>query len=176
MRKSRASVVCVICDTVFNVPKYREKSARYCSSICNAEGRRRAWQGNSLRKGIPPVNAFKPDQTAWNKGLVGIHLSPQTEFRVGHRPINAQPIGTIRQRNRSRDRSSRNWIKTAEPNVWMPLSRYVWEQIHGHLPKGVIIHHRDGNSLNDSIENLAQVSRAEHSRIHGLLRNGLLMP
>lgn len=46
------------------------------------------------------------------------------------------------------------------------MHRVVWEQYYGDIPNGFIIHHRDGNKLNNSIENLELISNAEHSRLH----------
>ena len=40
------------------------------------------------------------------------------------------------------------------------------EKIKGAIPKGTFVHHKDGNCLNDNIENLALMSIAEHNRLH----------
>lgn len=43
----------------------------------------------------------------------------------------------------------------------------LYETLVGAIPNGYIIHHIDGNGLNNDIENLQCVSRAEHTMIHG---------
>jgi hypothetical protein len=46
---------------------------------------------------------------------------------------------------------------------------YVWWQRHGAtIMPGEIVHHKDGNTHNNLIENLVKISRAEHGRIHGV--------
>lgn len=47
--------------------------------------------------------------------------------------------------------------------------RVIWEQYHGKIPKGYIIHHKDENKLNNDISNLQLVTRAQHSKIHNLV-------
>lgn len=41
--------------------------------------------------------------------------------------------------------------------------RYIWEQAHGPLPKGTIIHHLNGVKDDNRLENLAALSRTAHS-------------
>lgn len=44
---------------------------------------------------------------------------------------------------------------------------FVWQQLHGDLPKGYVVHHIDGNERNNLPENLVAMTRREHRRIHG---------
>lgn len=47
------------------------------------------------------------------------------------------------------------------------VHRWVWEQAHGPIPKGGIIHHIDGDRTNNAIENLMLVrSPRDHLRVH----------
>ncbi len=49
----------------------------------------------------------------------------------------------------------------------------VWEAHHGPVPPGYEIHHRNGNKLDNWIENLQLVTRLAHKRIHsGCIRVG----
>ena len=48
------------------------------------------------------------------------------------------------------------------------LHRQIWIDNNGEIPKGFIIHHKDGNSLNNKIENLEMLQKNEHSKNHML--------
>lgn len=77
------------------------------------------------------------------------------------------PIGTIRIRTRhKRGGDRRAFIKIAEPQTWILLARYHWEQAHGPIPRGYGIHHKDENPLNDALDNLELVSKSRHLSLH----------
>ena len=44
--------------------------------------------------------------------------------------------------------------------------RLIWEQDIGPIPEGYDIHHKDGNKLNNLLENLECLSKADHMRLH----------
>lgn len=46
------------------------------------------------------------------------------------------------------------------------LHRIIWEIHHGSIPEGFDIHHKDGDKLNNSIDNLECISHSEHLSIH----------
>ena len=46
------------------------------------------------------------------------------------------------------------------------LHRYVWEQANGPIPKNMVIHHKDFNRGNWSLDNLEMLTRAEHIKRH----------
>lgn len=48
------------------------------------------------------------------------------------------------------------------------LHRMIWEHYKGPIPKGHVIHHKNGNKMNNTIENLECMSHAEHCRLHRL--------
>ena len=48
------------------------------------------------------------------------------------------------------------------------LHIYMYEKYHGQIKNGKVVHHIDGNKLNNNIENLTIVDKKEHSRYHGL--------
>ena len=43
----------------------------------------------------------------------------------------------------------------------------VWESVHGPVPPGFDVHHRDENKLNNAIDNLELLSKTAHKRVHG---------
>jgi uncharacterized CHY-type Zn-finger protein len=44
--------------------------------------------------------------------------------------------------------------------------RIIWEQDVGPIPTGYDIHHMDGNKLNNLLENLICITKADHMRLH----------
>jgi hypothetical protein len=88
------------------------------------------------------------------------------QFTAGN-PDRSVPIGTVRIRTRhKRSGEQRAFIKIAEPNVWILRARHIWEQARGPIPRGMGIHHKDRNKLNDDLGNLELVSKAEHIDEH----------
>lgn len=74
------------------------------------------------------------------------------------------PIGsiTIRHRVRFSKTYSSRFIKISHHGPyhsrWMPYARYYWQQQHKiNVPDGYRVAHRDGDGLNDSIQNLVLV-------------------
>src|SRR3990167_7995559 len=53
--------------------------------------------------------------------------------------------------------------------VYLILHREIYKSHHGDIPKGHIIHHVDGDPLNNEISNLVAVTPSEHAKIHGYL-------
>ena len=47
------------------------------------------------------------------------------------------------------------------------LHVYVWEKINGHVPKGMHVHHMDGDKANNEPKNLVLLTRKEHEMLHG---------
>ena len=43
----------------------------------------------------------------------------------------------------------------------------IYESEFGPIPKGYIVHHKDGNGINNNIDNLEIMSRAQHQWEHG---------
>ena len=49
------------------------------------------------------------------------------------------------------------------------LQRAVWKAAHGNIPKGYEVHHKDHNTLNNRLSNLALVKSGEHQAMHNKL-------
>lgn len=56
------------------------------------------------------------------------------------------------------------WIKPHDGRRMMPKHRYLWEQVHGAIPKGMNVQFRDGNPLNCVLDNLYLISRKAQLR------------
>jgi hypothetical protein len=121
---------------------------------------------NQFAKGnLPNKTSFKKGHKPWNVNKKGIHLSPATEFKKGQKPITYLPVGSEVIRI-DKNRKARTWIKASDPDVWIMKSRFVWISNNGEIPKGLLIHHNDEDSLNDDISNLALMTRKAHFEIH----------
>ena len=178
----KVNITCVVCGADFLVKPYRKETAKCCSGSCrgkyvgslpqvNRKGIPRPYaRGNKWRKGLKPTNAFESGHKPWNKNLKGIHLSPKSEFQKGRASETKMPIGSVTIR-KDKNGSDRAFVKVADPNVWKFRARLVWENHHGPIPKGKVIHHIDRDSLNDDISNLACLTRSEHINEH---RNDLV--
>lgn len=44
--------------------------------------------------------------------------------------------------------------------------RLVWEKLFGPIPKGMVLHHKDENRLNNELSNLELIDIRTHRRIH----------
>jgi HNH endonuclease len=109
---------------------------------------------------------FTLGQCSWNKGkkLPG-HGNPQSFFKKGEPPINAQQVGALRINT-----DGRLEIKLAPgKNQWYSLVRYTWELEHGPIPAKMCIGVRDHDRCNTQLDNLMLLTRAENIA-HNLLR------
>lgn len=62
----------------------------------------------------------------------------------------------------SRNQSQRKYFK----RITKFLHRAVWESVHGNIPKGFHIHHVDGDTRNNAIENLECINPKDHAQRH----------
>ena len=77
-------------------------------------------------------------------------------------------IGTVTIR-RDKSGRSRAWVKIADNGNsydWKLRAVVVWESKHGPLKPGKLVHHKDRDTLNDSIRNLQEMTRSEHLAEH----------
>jgi hypothetical protein len=83
---------------------------------------------------------------------------------------NALPLGTRRLTTGRPDGSNRYVRIKVEDDLgirWMAEHRWAMEQSLGrHLADDEVVHHIDGNTLNNVIENLELMTDAEHRALH----------
>ena len=109
-----------------------------------------------------PATEFKKGSVPWNKGISYRHRN-KGQFKRGNQPKNWLPVGSVRIRFDARTGKPYHLIKIAEPKKWQYLSRHVWENSKGReIPRGLVIYHLDGISLNDDPDNLVCITRALH--------------
>ena len=149
-KRDGKSIQCFQCDTQFyRRTSHQRGKNQFCSKECSLKN-----------------TAFKKLHEPWNKDMKGIHLSPGSEFKKGKTSMTKADIGTVKFRTRKREGYARAFIKVAPPNKWIERAKLVWITFNGVIPKGYVIHHKDRNPLNDSIDNLACLSRKDHIDEH----------
>lgn len=147
--------ICEICSMGFSRHRSGERPIRFCSQTCYHKWRK----DNNINTGTF-VKGFIP----WNKGL-SVRLNPRTEFKKGRKSESRAELGEIRIRH-DKNNKPRAWVKIGQPNKWGMRAVVEWENKYGPLPKGLIVHHVDRDTLNDSISNLSAISRGAHINEH----------
>jgi hypothetical protein len=106
--------------------------------------------------------------TPWNKGIKGTHFSPKTEFKKGQRPKNY--MGGLRVTERDgieiliRNKGRYSYQKDGKQikvGKYESLARHNYRKAFGEFPKEMIVFHKDGDILNNDIENLELITRKE---------------
>lgn len=149
---------------MFKVVPARADSAKYCSRKCLGKANSKRLIGNRHAVGSGGSStSFKIGNEPWNKGLKGLHLSPDTEYKPGHENISLMPLSTVTIRI-DKQKKRRRWIKM--PDGWIEFAKIVWRIAHGPIPDGMLIHHKDRDTLNDDLDNLQLMNRAGHINEH----------
>lgn len=63
-------------------------------------------------------------------------------------------------------RSTRLYYRGKRDGAQEFLHRAIWQAAHGVIPDGYEIHHRDGDALNNQLDNLLCLSPTDHSAAH----------
>lgn len=116
----------------------------------------------------------KSQKTWFKKGRLngfiapkGVHLSPNTEFKPGHKPYNTKYDGAISIRYDGIDENRKPYYHIRLANgEWEYLHRHIWKQINGEIPKYHLIRFIDGNTLNCDIKNLMCITRAQNAQLN----------
>lgn len=155
---------CLVCGREFSVVPARAERSKYCSKACLGKANAERLRGNKHAVGSGPNSgSFKKGDVPWNKDLKDIHLSPSSEFKEGRRAEHYVPPGTMTIRA-DRNGNRRRWIKTVDG--WFQLANILYAQKHGPIPDGSVVHHKDRDTLNDSLDNLVLMTRSQHMSEH----------
>ena len=128
--------------------------------------------GNQYAKGnAANQTSFKKGLVPWNKDSKGLTGENKTSFKKGQAPPNILPIGSIQGRTTKRNGRTRNFIKVGKEypsqNLgWTEYAKYLWIERYGNLLNGDVVHHLNGVSTDDRIENLIALPRSEHPKFH----------
>ena len=66
----------------------------------------------------------------------------------------------------STDPVRQNYYRCRKDKKTVYLHRAVWSEVYGPIPDNFVVHHKDENTSNNSVENLEVLSRKEHTRLH----------
>lgn len=136
-------IECPVCGAVFHRKPAERREVNYCSVSCSAKANMQ----------LAPIEK-------------GERRGKATEFRPGGEARNRLPVGSVTIRTRRRGGERRAWVKVAEPNVWKLRARLVWEAANGPVPGGMVVHHVNRDTLDDSLGNLSLESRSAHLAEH----------
>lgn len=137
---------------------------KYIRTKATIENLRKSHLGKKLsvetRKKISEKNTGRRMKESTKKKISiihkGKHFNPQTEFKKGQKAWNFEGKGRLKR-------------KMKKLNGKLVLnSHYVFCTYYrlDCIPKGFIIHHKDNNSLNDSIDNLIMMTDKAHKEYH----------
>jgi len=87
-----------------------------------------------------------------------------TWFSKGHLPHNTMEDGAVTIRY-NKQGTPYKYVRVGL-GKWVEEHRLVWERHHGPPQKGFVIYHLDGDSLNNSISNLATRPKTEHLEVN----------
>lgn len=110
-----------------------------------------------IKPGTPPFNKGRPRSEWMSEDK--IERVRKAQFKKGQLPHNTKHDHAVTIRRDKRGTHYR-FIRVAKAQ-WVPLLRYNWEQLHGPIPKGYNLVHKDGNSLNDDASNGLLMSNAD---------------
>lgn len=151
--------VCKGCGREFD-PGSDGRRRMFCGLSC-------CWSWRRENKG-KLRGTFKDGIVPWNTGTKGVMKRSSTSFTKGVVPKNKTTIGEERIRTDKKG-VRRCWVKIGEGRGsydWKLRAVVVWERFNGNLSHGMLVHHIDRNTLNDAIENLHAMTRAEHLKEH----------
>jgi rubrerythrin len=144
-RKDRKSDLCKPCDSVCHCGEPKDFRAAECVSCARRRSALAQW-------------ANKDSRAALHAGIVKSNIDRHVEYEG----ITIESFTYIRPcDNRHYARFWRGGrIHTVYRYQW------VWQQAHGTIPHGMVVHHINENPADDRLENLALMKRREHAQHH----------
>lgn len=105
--------------------------------------------------------SFKKGNTPWNKGVKGIHLSPDSEFKAGENHTGHKHVSWKGGVQKPKGDCAHLWAGNGKRKR---RPRVIYEKAFGPIPKGFVVIHKDGDKYNDSPDNLEAISRGDNMK------------
>lgn len=137
--------ICALCKKEINRIPCRIKERNYCSNSHQIQ--------YEFEHGIRDKFKIthKANEACRRKGLEKFRNNPT--FKIGKRGYKLIYIPKI---------------------GWKKYHHYKWEKHYGKIQKGEIIHHIDGNPLNNKLSNLIKLSsQSDHLKLHWRLKKSI---
>ena len=145
-----------------------------CRKHFVADGRKRSfcslpccWKWRSEHRS---TGQFTPGQKPWNSDMAGMGICKPNKgsFKPGRKSDCKADIGAVRTRT-DKQGHKRIWVKVNDNGSsydWELRAMVLWTAANGELPLGWVVHHKNRDTLDDSMANLEAMSRAGHLKIH----------
>jgi len=62
------------------------------------------------------------------------------------------------------------WLIYLSGRGWMKEHHYLWKKAGRNIPQGYVLHHKNGDRLDNRLENFELMTKSEHSKHHYNLR------
>lgn len=117
------------------------------------------------------IGCFEKGHKPWNYGTKGLTSANRTSFKKGNVPANRKPLWD--ERVCPRNGFILMKVPETDPYTGFP-TRYkhkhvwIWEQINGPVPEGMVVAFWDGEKTNCDPDNLMLISRAENLNLNRL--------
>lgn len=151
-----ASYFCKNCGKIFSAPPSAKR--QFCSHECCLEHRKKAFAERKMDEALVCLECgetfYAMPSRRWRAAYCSLKCKQTVAGRKG---------GTVRGEQVKALSEGKAYTKTKGRHT----HRKVMEKILGRpLRKGEIVHHKDGNKLNNHPDNLELMTQSEHVRRH----------
>lgn len=190
-RKTGEKVKCKNCNKEFKAEMYGDK---YCSIQCGIEYPKNYSSRGSVSKCKNCGKYFKQRRNSQDYCSISCannhqyetgQRNPEETVKASHKAMREKGLQKFKENPTTRV-SKRGYKLIYIPAAyadqqeelergWMKMHHYVWWKEKGELPpvedlqengNGKVMHHKDGDKLNNDIDNLEILTNKEHLKIH----------
>ncbi len=105
---------------------------------------------NHTEKSKKKMRGKRPNMISWNKGLTKMDNPNIKGGRISKGPFICKD----------------GYIHIWKNGKNLKYHRWIWEELNGKIPENYVIHHIDGDKLNNNIQNLEMMTMSEHTKRH----------